>query len=174
MTYRLARQEDLPRLLHMVDQAKHSFKTRGIDQWQKGDPDGPGLSAAIQNGYIHVLDMKGLPVGMITVVPGPEDSYRQIEGQWLNDEPYAAFHRVCVEETYKGQGLAARLFTESENLAGQMGYSNIRIDTHPDNISMQRALAKSGYTLCGRLILTEGTEAGDPRLAYHKVLGNLW
>ena len=170
MIYRLATQRDLPRLLHMVDQAKASFRARGIDQWQKGDPDGPGLAAAIEQKTIHVLEQEGQAVGMITVVPGPEASYAQIDGAWLNQEPYAAFHRVCVEESCKCRGIAAQLFGRSEDLARHMGLTNIRIDTHPDNRSMQRALAKSGYTLCGSLTLTEGTEKGDPRLAYHKVL----
>lgn len=147
-----------------------AFRARGIDQWQKGDPDGPGLAAAIEQKTIHVLEQEGQAVGMITVVPGPEASYAQIDGAWLNQEPYAAFHRVCVEESCKGRGIAAQLFGRSEDLARHMGLTNIRIDTHPDNRSMQRALAKSGYTLCGSLTLTEGTEKGDPRLAYHKVL----
>ena len=75
-----------------------------------------------------------------------------------------------VEESRKGQGLAARLFAESEDHVRARGLHNVRIDTHPDNLSMQHALEKSGYRLCGSLILQEGTEKGDPRLAYHKVL----
>ena len=126
MIYRLADKDDLPRLLSMVEQAKVSFRARGIGQWQKGDPDGPGLLAAIGRKTVHVLDEEGQAIGMITVVQGPEASYRDIDGAWLNDGPYAAFHRVCVE--------------------------------------------KSGYRLCGSLILQEGTEKGDLRLAYQKVL----
>lgn len=117
-----------------------------------------------------MLDEEGQAIGMITVVQGPEASYRDIDGAWLNDGPYAAFHRVCVEENHKGQGLAARLFAESEDFARSQGWRNVRIDTHPDNLSMQRALEKSGYRLCGSLILQEGTEKGDLRLAYQKVL----
>ena len=51
---------------------------------------------------------------MITVVPGPEADYAVIDGAWLNDEPYFAFHRVCVSEAHKGKGLAASLFSYSE------------------------------------------------------------
>ena len=170
MIYRLADKDDLPRLLSMVEQAKVSFRARGIGQWQKGDPDGPGLLAAIGRKTVHVLDEEGQAIGMITVVQGPEASYRDIDGAWLNDGPYAAFHRVCVEENHKGQGLAARLFAESEDFARSQGWRNVRIATHPDNLSMQRALEKSGYRLCGSLILQEGTEKGDLRLAYQKVL----
>lgn len=79
---------------------------------------------------------------MITVVPGPEADYAVIDGAWLNDEPYFAFHRVCVSEAHKGKGLAASLFSYSEAFAKEKGVRNIRIDTHPDNLSMQKALAK--------------------------------
>ena len=55
MIYRLADKDDLPRLLSMVEQAKVSFRARGIGQWQKGDPDGPGLLAAIGRENVQVL-----------------------------------------------------------------------------------------------------------------------
>ena len=96
MIYRLATQRDLPRLLHMVDQAKASFRARGIDQWQKGDPDGPGLAAAIEQKTIHVLEQEGQAVGMITVVPGPEASYAQIDGALVKPRALCCFHRLCV------------------------------------------------------------------------------
>ena len=58
---------------------------------------------------------------MITVVSGPEADYAVIDGAWLNDAPYAAFHRVCVSEAHKGRGLAANLFSYSEALAKEKG-----------------------------------------------------
>lgn len=170
MIYRTAEQKDLDRLMAMVDQAKASFRARNINQWQKGEPNAKGLAASIACSQVHVLEDEDGAVAMLTAVPGPEASYAVLDGAWLNQEPYFAFHRVCVEESKKGQGLAARLFAESERFVLDQGVRNIRIDTHPDNISMQRALAKSGYTHCGFLILTEGSEIGDPRLGYHKVL----
>ena len=170
MTYRLATAEDLDRLVAMSDQAKESFKAKNIDQWQKGEPNRQVLEDSIIRSQIHVLEDMGQVIGMITIVPGPEASYASIDGAWLNQEPYTAFHRVCVEETMKGRGLAARLFSESEQYALETGIRNIRIDTHPDNTSMQRALDKSGYICCGTLVLTEGSEAGDLRLGYQKTL----
>lgn len=170
MIYRHASMNDLPRLVTMVDQAKASFKSRGIDQWQRGEPNQSGLAASIEQHSVHVLEDAGTVVGMIMVAFGPEASYESIDGAWINEEPYAAFHRVCVEESQKGQGLAALLFSESEKYAAARGCRNIRIDTHPHNISMQKALAKSGYTLCGCITLREGNETGAPRIAFQKVL----
>lgn len=79
---------------------------------------------------------------MITVVPGPEADYAVIDGAWLNDEPYFAFHRVCVSEAHKGKGLAASLFSYSEAFAKEKGVRNIRIDTHPDNLSMAESISQ--------------------------------
>ena len=126
------------------------------------------MEASILQSQLHVLEDMGQVVGMITIVPGPEASYASIDGAWLNQEPYFAFHRVCVKDSLKGRGLAARLFSEAEQYVLQSGIRNIRIDTHPDNQAMQRALAKSGYIRCGTLILTEGSEAGDLRVGYQK------
>ncbi len=142
MTYRFADTEDLDQLVAMSDQAKESFKARNIDQWQKGEPNRQVMEASILQSQLHVLEDMGQVVGMITIVPGPEASYASIDGAWLNQEPYYAFHRVCVKDSMKGRGLAARLFSEAEQYVLQSGIRNIRIDTHPDNQAMQRALAK--------------------------------
>lgn len=117
MTYRFADTEDLDQLVAMSDQAKESFKARNIDQWQKGEPNRQVMEASILQSQLHVLEDMGQVVGMITIVPGPEASYASIDGAWLNQEPYFAFHRVCVKDSLKGRGLAARLFSEAEQLS---------------------------------------------------------
>lgn len=170
MDYRLAKESDLPRLTAMSQQAIAYFRANGIDQWQKGEPNEEGLLRSIKEHKLYVLEEAGEAAAMITLARGPELSYGEINGAWLNDEPYYAFHRVCVENSRKGQGTASQLFAQSEKLVLSLGFSNVRIDTHPDNRSMQRALEKNGYVRCGRLILKEGSEAGDVRLAYQKVL----
>ena len=156
MNYRTAQTADLPAMMKMVEEAKEGFRARNIDQWQKGEPNEQGLTEGIEKSVVHVLEENGEVLGMITVVPGPEADYAVIDGAWLNDEPYFA--------------LAASLFSYSEAFAKEKGVRNIRIDTHPDNLSMQKALAKNGYTFCGKITLCSGSEAGDPRFAYQKIL----
>ncbi|MGN0158405.1 MAG: GNAT family N-acetyltransferase [Brotaphodocola sp.] len=170
MIYRFAEPKDLKRLTELAEQAIAGFRARGIDQWQKGAPNEQEISTAIDHRDVHVLEEEGQIIAMISVVHGPDKSYEHIDGQWLNDDPYCAFHRVCVDEARKGQGIAARLFAFSEEYGRSLGYKNVRIDTHPDNRSMQRALAKYGFVQCGSLILAEGSEAGAVRLGYHKLM----
>lgn len=171
MIYRLASREDLKRLTELANQAIAGFRERGIDQWQKGAPNEQELAAGIEHQNIHVIEEDGEVIAMITVVHGPDESYEKLNGTWPNSEPYCAFHRVCVDEARKGQGIAGRLFAYSEEFGRSLGYKNVRIDTHPDNLSMQRALAKNGFVQCGTLILLDGAEAGAMRLGYHKVIG---
>lgn len=170
MIYRLAVKEDLERLTELANQAIDGFKARGIDQWQNGEPNEQELASGIERQVIHVIEDEGEIIAMITVVHGPDESYEHLDGVWPNEEPYCAFHRVCVDEARKGQGIAGRLFAFSEEYGRSLGYHNVRIDTHPDNHSMQRALAKNGFLLCGTLKLLTGADAGALRLGYHKII----
>ena len=44
-------------------------------------------------------------------------------------------------------------------------FQNLRIDTHRDNIPMQKVLKRNGFEYCGIIYL----ENGDERLAYQKI-----
>lgn len=170
LNYRTAQTADLPAMMKMVEEAKEGFRARNIDQWQKGEPNEQGLTEGIEKSVVHVLEENGEVLGMITVVPGPEADYAVIDGAWLNDEPYFAFHRVCVSEAHKGKGLAASLFSYSEAFAKER-VSETFVSTPIRTISpWQKALAKNGYTFCGKITLCSGSEAGDPRFAYQKIL----
>lgn len=43
---------------------------------------------------------------------------------------------------------------------------SVRVDTHPENLTMQRALERAGFTNCGELVLLSGDEVGDLRYGY--------
>ena len=170
MVFRKAEEKDIFRMMEMVNQSKASMKARGIDQWQMGYPNEGVLREDLEKGINYVLEDGGEVVGMITVVSGEEEAYNTIEGSWLNQEDYVSFHRVCVEESRKGQGLAGILFEEGEKLCREWGFRNIRNDTHPDNKSMQRAVEKFGFKRCGIIYIVGTEEDGSPRAAYQKVL----
>ena len=111
---------------------------------------------ALQQNY--VVELAGRVQAVFAMIPGVDPTYPVIEGAWLNDEPYAAVHRVASRGEVKG--LTGRI------LDWALAQSpNIRIDTHDDNIPMQRALASAGFTPCGRVWM----EDGSPRIAYQKI-----
>ena len=89
-----------------------------------------------------------------------EPTYRAIEnGSWINDEPYGVVHRIASDGSVRGTG------TFCLNWAyGQ--FRHLRIDTHPDNMTMQRLLAKLGFERRGIIYVLEDNY---PRYAYEKV-----
>ncbi len=59
LKYRTADLSDLPAMMKMVEEAKEGFRTRNIDQWQKGEPNEAGLTEGIKKGVVHVLEENG-------------------------------------------------------------------------------------------------------------------
>ena len=89
----------------------------------------------------------------------PDEDYAVIrDGSWLEEErPYWVVHRVA---SYGGRGAAAWCLDWCWQQC-----DNLRIDTHRDNLSMQRLLEKCGFGLRGVVSCRHGGE----RLAYQKL-----
>ncbi|MBR3364183.1 MAG: GNAT family N-acetyltransferase, partial [Solobacterium sp.] len=74
---------------------------------------------------------------------------------------------IAVLSSCKGKGLASELLAYAYEKARARGWGNIRIDTHEDNRSMRRLLAKNGFVQCGNVMVGKFKE---PRIAYQKTL----
>ena len=90
-----------------------------------------------------------------TFIIGDDPTYQVIDGAWLSDAPYAAIHRVA------GDGLTRGVFHECVEYA-KARWASLRIDTHRDNLPMQRHILREGFVYCGVIRTRDGTE----RLAY--------
>jgi GNAT superfamily N-acetyltransferase len=171
MEFHVAAAEHLPALCKIVEDAKAQLKRMGVDQWQKGYPTEATWVSDIEKGISWVAVENGEVLGAFMFQTAPEAAYAKIDGAWLTEgTAYASLHRVCVAESSKGQGVAGELFRYAFKLAKQAGCPSVRIDTHAENLPMQRALEKAGFTPCGTIFLIGGWEDGDPRRAYEKIL----
>ena len=97
------------------------------------------------------------PVAYFALLPSPEPTYDYIDGAWLTDEPYGVIHRIASYPDVHGVFSAIIDFAAAR-------YPHLRIDTHRDNRIMQHVIAAAGFTCCGIIWLTDGTE----RLAYER------
>ena len=170
MKFILAQQEHLDTMCRITEQAKAQLKTLELDQWQKGYPSRTVWEADIaqQTAWLAVENESILGVFAFQTTPDP--SYTIIEGKWLTDTPYASMHRVCVSDHSKGKGVAGAMFNYGFEMARTLGYRSMRIDTHPGNLPMQRALEKAGFLPCGNITLVGGCEDGDLRVAFERIL----
>lgn len=127
-------------------------------QWGRFYPDADLIKSDIdQNVCKLIYDEDGIH-GVFALFDGAEPAYKHIEGgNWLNEEPYLTIHRLA------GDGQVHGLFFCALNYCKNIS-SNIRVDTHADNKTMQRLIEKNGFTKCGTIYAKNGTA----RIAYQR------
>ncbi len=167
MEFRQAKISDLDQIVEIIELSKKYLKETKVDQWQDGYPAKEDLRRDIESGNSYVLTNKEEIVATTVISLDGESTYNSIfNGEWITNEDYIVMHRVAVHDKYKEKGIFKELIKEAEILALNKGISSIKIDTHRDNISMQRAVVKNNFEKCGIIYLEDGSE----RIAFEKVL----
>lgn len=170
MKFIVAKNEHVDRMCEITDQAKRQLKGLGLDQWQKGYPSREVWLDDVKKRCAYLAVEEREILGIFAFQTTPDVSYYEIDGKWLTDGEYASMHRVCVADESKGKGVAGKMFSYGFEMAEKSGFKAVRIDTHPGNLPMQRALEKAGFVRCGTIKLAEGPETGDERIAFEKIL----
>ena len=167
MDIRLANLDNLDDIMSLINQAKNYFKRNHIDQWQNGYPNASTIRNDINARKSYVLTQDHRIIGTMYYAFEDDSDYHHIKnGHWLTNSPYGVIHRVVVDESFKGHGLAHQLLSYGEKQLRAMNVKSIRMDTHLDNVSMQRFLHKNGFVYCGEISLRKN----EPRIAFEKIL----
>ena len=159
MEIRQAKHDELDRIMEIYADARRYMREHGnAVQWTGGYPSREVIEADMDNGFCHVCTEGDEILGVFCFFVGEDPTYRIIEnGAWLNDRPYGVIHRIAVSSHRRG--VASACFAWCFAACG-----NVKIDTHHDNIPMQRSLEKNGFTRCGTIYLANG----DPRIGFQK------
>ena len=160
MYIRKTEKKDLLEIENIYALAKQFMRDSGNpNQWKGEYPNAFDAEEDIKNATGNVVVENDEVVGVFAFCIGEEKTYNVIyNGSWLNDKPYAFIHRIAVK--YHGRGIVDFCFSECFKQFG-----NLRIDTHEDNIPMQKVLKRNGFIFCGEIYL----ENGEKRLAYQKI-----
>lgn len=151
---------DLLAISEIYENAKRFMRESGNpNQWNSGRPNIDSAREDMENGVGYVLEENGEVLAVFMFSVGEDVTYKNIySGEWLNLEPYAVIHRIAVKE--QGRGLIDFCISYCFEIC-----KNLKIDTHRDNIPMQKALLKRSFEYCGIIYL----ENGEERLAFQKV-----
>ena len=144
----------------IYEDAREFMRSSGNENQWVGRPDERDVLRDIESGNGHVVEGDdGEVIGVFYLSADDDPTYKVIEeGAWINDAPYVVIHRIAVK--YHGLGIADFIYNYAYNIR-----QNVRIDTHRDNIPMQKSLKKNGFQYCGIIHL----ESGDERLAFQRV-----
>ena len=165
MNCRLAVSADLSSIMKLIQQAKDFLKSNGVDQWQDGYPDESCIDNDIRSGNGYVLTEEDRIIGYACISFDGEEAYQSLKGQWLSIQPYAVIHRMTIDNTKKGKGLAKVMFRFAEDLCKQKNVHSIKIDTDQDNAIMRHILTRDGYQFCGDIRFQN-----SDKIAFEKLL----
>lgn len=153
---RNAVQSDLTRIEEIYAYAREFMaKTGNPNQWGKTNPPHEWLVDDIEKELLHVIEDEVGIHGVFYFYIGEDPTYGVIEdGVWRSNETYGTIHRIASD------GSGGILRTAVEFCKKEI--SHLRIDTHHDNVIMQKAVAKLGFERSGIIHLANGS----PRIAY--------
>lgn len=162
MKIELAKKTDLDKLLEIYREAREFMKNSGNKtQWGDNKPSKETLERDIENKNLYkVVDFDEI-VGAFALIYGEDKTYLEIDGKWLNDEPYATLHRVA--SSGKARGIMSEIIKFSEEK-----FENLRIDTHKNNHKMLDKIRENGFTYCGVIKIDDGS----PRETFQKISKN--
>lgn len=162
-----AKDSDIDKIMNIIGIAQDHFKSEGIDQWQNNYPNHKVIKEDIDNNNSYVLKEEEKIVGTTAIIFDGEKTYDTIyDGYWLSHGEYTVIHRMAVDFNYRGTGFSSIFLREIEKLSIDKEIYSVKVDTHRENIPMQKLLLKSGYKECGWIYLEDKSK----RIAYEKLL----
>ena len=163
MKIRLAEEKDISVIEAIYDSARTFMRNTGnMYQWSGGYPKRELILSDLNSSSLYVAEQNDQILGVFVYFYGIEPTYSEIhDGKWKNSFPYGVIHRIAVAENAHGIGVSRACFDFAFNKCG-----NLKIDTHRDNLPMQRSLVKNGFEYCGIIYL----ENKEERLAFQKCI----
>lgn len=125
-------------------------------QWGTEYPSEELVLGDIDEDISYVCVDEGEIVGVFYFKIGVDEVYNGIyDGKWLDNEEYGVVHRIASGKKGVGGFCLDWCFKK---------HPNVKIDTHVDNIPMQKLLAKKDFKYCGKVFMEEYGE----RIAFQK------
>ena len=152
MTIRLAKIEDLPQILTLLELCIRHMDEKGIQQWPDWYPNEDIIRSDITKNELFVAEDEGKICGIVTLSPEIPEEYNSINWK-INAKSINSIHRLALHPTFKSSGIAQKLMAYAEQIAKENNYDCIRLDTYSLNTAANRFYSKIEYIYCGDIHL---------------------
>nr|WP_279099813.1 GNAT family N-acetyltransferase [Aerococcus urinaeequi] len=152
-------ESDMAQLTGMLEDAIALLAMNNIDQWQKGSISSEILLDAIMHDQAFVWEQRdSTGIAGFCVLDTYDELYENLaEGEWTVPGSYLAIHRVMVSQHLRGRKVTTQMFLDIKKMGIVNNVDSLRIDTHPDNIMMQKTLKRNGFVRTGLLYMPSGS-----------------
>ncbi|WP_295112447.1 hypothetical protein [uncultured Methanobrevibacter sp.] len=149
--------DDLDKIMEIYEIAQNfMIKSGNPTQWGHHYPTKELIENDIENEICYLIYENESPHGVFALFRGDEPTYRYIEnGEWLNDDAYVTVHRIASDGKCRGIFDCAIKYCKSIS-------KNIRIDTHKNNLVMQKLIERNDFKKCGTVYVNDKSA----RIAY--------
>lgn len=150
--------DEIDAVMGIYECAKAYMRSVGnTRQWGDDYPPRDLIMSEINEGKFYSIELEGCLVGVFSFDIAVEPTYAVIyDGEWRCDEPYGVVHRIASSGQVRGVADCCFAWCKEQ-------HHYLRVDTHRDNATMQRAIERQGFLYSGIIRLLRN---GDERLAY--------
>ena len=168
----LALLEDIDKIMNIYDIVRIRMVNEGnFTQWDNRDVFKFEVIEYIQKGLLYKVIKNDEIVGYFAYISGKDNAYSLIDGRWLNEDEYVTIHKIASK--YNNAGIGSFVIDYVINRCKNENVKNIRIDTHKNNISMNKFLINKGFIICGVISLNLNFNDIDSlRNAYQLIIEN--
>ena len=153
MNIRLANTSDTNRIFEIYEYARAYMKAQGNpNQWGDNRPEKSLTKDDIKNQRCYVMEDEGHIFACFVFTIGFEKEY---EAKFPSNDKYGVIHRVASDGSKSG--IVERIVDFAKGKE-----KLLRIDTHEDNKTMQRAIERQNFKRIGIIYL----EDESPRILY--------
>jgi GNAT superfamily N-acetyltransferase len=112
---RRATLNDLPSILRIIRSVVPLMHAVGNFQWENDYPNEAVFRQDIERQHLWMAEAEGRIVGVAAITTDQDPEYAQAD--WDNTLPALVTHRLAVDPTVQGQGIAVALLQQAEKVA---------------------------------------------------------
>lgn len=149
MRIRLANHQDIPALMTLMHRVVPLMIASGNLQWDESYPNEDVFGRDIRLGQLWVAEIDTAIAGIAAITSDQEPDYAQVG--WDIEEPAIVVHRLAVDPSFRGAGVARALMQKAEEVAADRSLTVLRVDTNTKNEATQKLFPQLGYQLAGEI-----------------------
>ena len=155
LSVRLAIPEDMDDVERIFAEAIVYLRIQGIEQWDERYPDRKVMDSDLAAGTLWIMEKEGRMAAVVTLDETPYEAYALLPWRYTGIRPLLV-HRLCVQPSLQGQGIARSVMTWVEGYARENGYGAIRLDAYNGNPRAMRLYAGMRYLFVAEMTARKG------------------